>query len=293
MTKRGQHDNAAPPRACRRRTGALPRHDRAGHRRAGHDAGGRCGVHPFHRRRGNQGRLSRRHPRRASTSTAKSPAATSQSAATATSPSRRGPCGCPSVRATNPKRRSPCCSRWSGGVNSRAGGYGSVTPRERRDAPDAYLIADFRFSPSFARKSCVFLHAWSGPISAAVPGKSHSPRRPSPGRRSGPAIRCLNGWPVAGQRISGGPSCRRSWRTRLAMIIGHPTCSDWPGIWEMSVNDSFSSPGERCRRAAPLALPARRCDKALKPWIFPRSPGQLGAQRCKHVRSRNRLDKGR
>jgi hypothetical protein len=53
-------------------------------------------------------------------------------------------------------------------MNSRAGGYGSVTPRERRDAPDAYLIADFRFSPSFARKSCVFLHAWPGPISAAV-----------------------------------------------------------------------------------------------------------------------------
>ena len=47
------------------------------------------------------------------------------------------------------------------------------------------------------------------------------------------------------------------------------------------------------RGSPPLALPARRCDKALNPWIVPRSPGQLGAQRCKHVRSRDHLDKGR
>ena len=45
-------------------------------------------------------------------------------------------------------------------MNSRAGGYGSVTPRERRDAPDAYLIADFRFSPSFACSSS-FLPPWT------------------------------------------------------------------------------------------------------------------------------------
>ena len=83
-------------------TGAVSRHDCAGFRGAGRDPGGRCGVYPFHRGRGEQAGLSRWRPGWAvRVRPIDSDDVTVRSVAT--SRSRRGRCGCPSLRAERPK----------------------------------------------------------------------------------------------------------------------------------------------------------------------------------------------